>query len=288
MNESLEEEVTSINAIYALDTLTISSDSSCYILRIPNHHVSLRLQFPADYPERPPSITGPESSGGIETRKGEANEVAALARDVLGTIFQPGEPCIFSLISELEPLLEAKTSGNEASHTSGHEISEGSSSVLISTDEYNHSDSLVETLPAPEWILSSVATEKKSVFVARATKVGSVADAKDAIAHLLSTDKKAARASHNITSWRIKDASSSAVFQDCDDDGETAAGSRLLHLLQVMDAWNCCVVVTRWYGGVHLGPDRFRLINQVAREAVVAGGFDKTEDEAKKGTKHKK
>ena len=45
--------------------------------------------------------------------------------------------------------------------------------------------------------------------------------------------------------------------------------SGLLHLLQVMDVWNCLVVVSRWFGGVKLGPDRFRLINQAAREALV-------------------
>ena len=57
------------------------------------------------------------------------------------------------------------------------------------------------------------------------------------------------------------------TYQDYDDDGESAAGGRLLHLLQLMDVWNVVVVVTRWYGGVHLGPDRFRLINAAAREA---------------------
>jgi hypothetical protein len=37
--------------------------------------------------------------------------------------------------------------------------------------------------------------------------------------------------------------------------------------------WNAMVVVTRWYGGIHLGPDRFRLINQAARDAMVKGDF---------------
>lgn len=46
------------------------------------------------------------------------------------------------------------------------------------------------------------------------------------------------------------------VFQDNDDDGENAAGSRMGHLLQVMDVWNVLVVVSRWYGGIKLGPDR--------------------------------
>ena len=49
----------------------------------------------------------------------------------------------------------------------------------------------------------------------------------------------------------------------------------MLHLLQLMDVWDVMIVVTRWYGGVHLGPDRFRLINSTARDAVVRGGFVK-------------
>lgn len=32
------------------------------------------------------------------------------------------------------------------------------------------------------------------------------------------------------------------------------------------------VVVTRWYGGVLLGPDRFKHINRVARDALVRAG----------------
>ena len=31
-------------------------------------------------------------------------------------------------------------------------------------------------------------------------------------------------------------------------------------------------MVSRWYGGVHLGPDRFRHINNAARAAIEAHG----------------
>jgi putative IMPACT (imprinted ancient) family translation regulator len=33
----------------------------------------------------------------------------------------------------------------------------------------------------------------------------------------------------------------------------------------VTDARNVCVVVSRWFGGIHLGPDRFKHINNAAR-----------------------
>lgn len=56
--------------------------------------------------------------------------------------------------------------------------------------------------------------------------------------------------------------------QDHDEDGETAAGGRLLHMLQATKATGVCVVVSRWFGGVHLGPDRFRQINNAARELL--------------------
>lgn len=36
---------------------------------------------------------------------------------------------------------------------------------------------------------------------------------------------------------------------------------------------NVLVIVTRYWGGIHLGPDRFKHINQAARNALELGGF---------------
>ena len=131
------------------------------------------------------------------------------------------------------------------------------------------------TFEAPSWTVSKPVTEKKSVFLARACAITSPGQVHSYISHLLSTDKRAAKATHNISAYRIRSHSvnpeTELVFQDCDDDGENAAGGRLLHLLQVMNVWGVLVVVSRWYGGVRLGPDRFRIINAVAREALVSG-----------------
>lgn len=279
VSASFEDEILSLNAIYTEDTLIISddgdshSDTTC-ILQIPDqHNVSLRVLFPSEYPETCPVILGPATSGGAEARKGEASTIASIAQDVLTSCFRAGEPCIFDLLAELGPLLEARAS--ETQHEMEAEPDNDGDNPVDSDN--NKSLSQHDLIDPPAWTLSTAVTEKKSVFLARAAHCTSVATAKASIAHLLATDKKAARATHNITAWRIRDPETSATYQDCDDDGETAAGSRLLHLLQVMDAWDVIVVVTRWYGGIHLGPDRFRLINQVAREAVVAGGFAEKE-----------
>jgi Uncharacterized protein family UPF0029 len=56
---------------------------------------------------------------------------------------------------------------------------------------------------------------------------------------------------------------------DNDDDGEDGAGSRLAHLLEMRRANNVLVLVSRWFGGIQLGPKRFVHINNVARDVLV-------------------
>ena len=73
--------------------------------------------------------------------------------------------------------------------------------------------------------------------------------------------------------WRAVNSVHARLLQDYDDDGEAAAGSRLLHLLQVTGARNVAVVVSRWYGGILLGPARFTYINNAARELLDSCGY---------------
>ncbi len=51
-------------------------------------------------------------------------------------------------------------------------------------------------------------------------------------------------ATHNIMAYRIHMPETGAWLADCEDDGETAAGGRLLHLLQVRVAgcYQCCSI----------------------------------------------
>uniref|UniRef100_A0A8C8GTI8 Impact N-terminal domain-containing protein n=1 Tax=Oncorhynchus tshawytscha TaxID=74940 RepID=A0A8C8GTI8_ONCTS len=61
-----------------------------------------------------------------------------------------------------------------------------------------------------------------------------------------------------------------SFLQDREDDGDTAAGGQLLHLLQVLFSvrW-----LFRWYGGILLGPDHFKHINNSARNILVQEGY---------------
>jgi len=204
-----------------------------------------------------------------------------IARNTLAELYTPGVPCIYDLVEELREALEkAEEKGSLAIHEHEHEHEHDDGTQHDSSLQLREeiaSDGLGE---APPWHLAAPISEKKSVFLARSASVSSPAQAKAFLAHLLATDKKSAKATHNITAWRIRGPADIA-YQDCDDDGETAAGGRVLHLMQLMDVWDVMVVVTRWYGGVHLGPDRFRIINSAAREALVVGRFVREEGKKK-------
>ncbi|MCJ1390237.1 eIF2 kinase Gcn2p negative regulator [Xylographa bjoerkii] len=273
----LDSEILAIKAIYSEDVLRSTNQDGLYILSIPSHSVALRLRFPPDYPAVPPAIDGVESTGDA-TPKGYGSLILELARGTLGQVWNAGDVCLYDLIQELESLLEVQTLSHDKE---GDNIQdemqevEGMEPRTLSTPVASESDL------SSSWVVSAPTIEKKSVFVARACAVSSPAQASAYVSNLLATDKKLAKATHNITAYRIRSSpiipsDKELVYHDCNDDGETAAGGRLLHLLQVMDVWNVLVMVSRWYGGVKLGPDRFRIISAVAREALVAGGFDQT------------
>ncbi|KAF1847933.1 impact family protein [Cucurbitaria berberidis CBS 394.84] len=282
-NDAIQDELTSINSIFDEGTLSlIDEDARLFSLRLPSlPSIILRLEFPADYPDAPPSILGTQSVG-QDVPKGMGSRAVDVVRDVLAQVYRPGEACIYDLLEEAREALETaeeqgdiRLQGNVESHPA---------------EEYGagHAppDPIIDIGPEPPWVVAPAVMEKKSVFLARVAPVSSPDQARQYVTHFLATDKKAARATHNMTAWRIKGPNDTS-YQDCDDDGETAAGSRMLHLMQLMDVWNVMVVVTRWYGGIQLGPDRFRIINTVARESLILGGFTKEskDTEKKKGKK---
>ncbi|RDW81901.1 hypothetical protein BP6252_03013 [Coleophoma cylindrospora] len=280
MNEDLQNEVEAINSIYGPDSLVAADGEGeqMFVLHLPQQEVSLRLQFPHDYPTAPPAVLGTESAG-EHLRKGEAANVLSVFRDALGRLFQPGEVCLFDVVEEVNATLEASAESafaiqqasaeDELGDAPAQELGEDVSRVAVVLQE------------EPPWVASDVVIELKSVFIARCAPVSSPNQARQYLQHLLDTDKKVRSATHNITAWRIR-GEGGASYQDCDDDGETAAGGRVLHLMQLMDLWDVMVVVTRWYGGHQLGPKRFSIINAVARDAFVKGDFVKDDNATKK------
>ncbi len=277
-DEAVRDECGALNAIYGDDTVELSTTSggtTTAVLRLPDLPFSFLLSFPADYPDAPPAIRGTHSTG--SSGKGEGDRAAAILVEALGQVYNPGAVCLFDLVEAAAPRLQEHNHGQaqdraeDTANRSDITMLNGSAEAPLTSDP-------VSSAPPPPWVLSESLVVNKSTFVARALQVSSMTDVSDAVSYLVSTNKKVAAATHNIKAWRIKNPDGgSGLVQDYDDDGETAAGGRLLHLMQLMDVSNVLVVVTRWYGGVKLGPDRFRVINNVAREALSNVGFVKEE-----------
>ena len=49
------------------------------------------------------------------------------------------------------------------------------------------------------------------------------------------------------------------------DDGEAGAGIVILRMLEREALFDHVVIVTRWFGGTHLGGDRFRRVQNCVR-----------------------
>jgi len=77
----------------------------------------------------------------------------------------------------------------------------------------------------------------------------------------LKRNKKFAKATHNTWAILLSDGT-----QIKNDDGESGAGMVILRMLEREDLRDHIIVVTRWYGGVKLGGDRFRHVQTCVRE----------------------
>ena len=77
-------------------------------------------------------------------------------------------------------------------------------------------------------------------------------------------DTRVARATHNIYAYRVSD--ETGITEHYEDDGEWSAGKRMLRILKELNIVNKLVVVSRWYGGQHLGPKRFQYVEDSTRE----------------------
>jgi Uncharacterized protein family UPF0029 len=116
------------------------------------------------------------------------------------------------------------------------------------------------------WTVSASVTSKQSTFVARAITVTSTSEARSALQKLMASAGELRDASHNITAWRVR--GDHGVIEDFNDDGESGGGRHILGLMQADNIVNVLLVVTRWYGGIMLGPDRWRIMSQVSRDAL--------------------
>jgi putative IMPACT (imprinted ancient) family translation regulator len=107
-------------------------------------------------------------------------------------------------------------------------------------------------------VLENIITDRGSRYAVAGAPCTSEAEAK-ALVKTLRARKKFARATHH--SWAVLTADQAIKA----DDGEAGAGLVILRMLEREDLHDHLVIVTRWYGGKHLGGDRFRHVQEAVR-----------------------
>ncbi|MCO6381395.1 MAG: YigZ family protein [Vannielia sp.] len=99
----------------------------------------------------------------------------------------------------------------------------------------------------------NILTDRGSKYAVSGGPAGSKAEAL-ALLKELKRQKKFAKATHNT--WAL-------ITDDGplkNDDGEAGAGMVILRMLERAGLTGHVIIVTRWFGGTHLGGDRFRRV----------------------------
>ncbi|KAG1815745.1 uncharacterized protein BJ212DRAFT_1506314 [Suillus subaureus] len=266
-------------------------------LNLPSHEdISIRIlvSIPPTYPASSPPQLQLLSRyiGAFGVDSSLFGSILRTFISVSGVEWTPESVCVFDGLQNVlerceawyEDKLNKETAGEllrEDAHTRNHTLVEPDEPFESSstTDEKDRVP-LDTALPANIKIVEAEPiVDRKSVFIGRACRISDPSQVPLVLNHLMS-ERHISRAAHPIiNAWRCQ--VGSVLHQDNDDDGETAAGSRLAHLLSILEINNVLVVVTRWFGGIHLGPDRFKHINHAARNALELGGFLDQTDESR-------
>ncbi|WP_193139407.1 MULTISPECIES: YigZ family protein [unclassified Meridianimarinicoccus] len=106
--------------------------------------------------------------------------------------------------------------------------------------------------------IENVITDRGSKYAVSGGPAASRAEV-EAFLKELKRAKKYAKATHNTWGVLLADGPLKS------DDGESGAGMVILRMLERADLRDHVIVVTRWYGGKHLGGDRFRHVQEAVR-----------------------
>ncbi|KAK2465968.1 hypothetical protein APHAL10511_001609 [Amanita phalloides] len=277
MVPAVASEIQALQAIYGDDAIDFwNDDDHHHIVRyaLTVHH-PVALSFLVSLSPSYPAAARPQLqllSKYIGNYAPDAALFGAILRtymSVNGVQWSPDTLCVFD---GLQNAIERCTTWYEnrlsADRTTKPETNDEVGAPSLSDSEAADGDGRDPLPVGIEIHVAEPIVDRKSVFVGRACRITDASQVPQIISALRS-DKHIARAAHpTIWAYRCR-----ARNTDHDDDGEKAAGGRLAHLLQIMQLDNVLVVVTRYFGGIHLGPDRFKHINNAARNALDIGGF---------------
>ncbi|KAJ3406902.1 hypothetical protein CcCBS67573_g04094 [Chytriomyces confervae] len=238
----MEDELVALESIYG-PLFSYDSLSGRYSVDLPDH--GLRIVFWADEAQYP-SLSAPalrlELLSRWRWRSRSAHEELVAS---LNALFVPENVVLFDCIDFVQQ--------------NGTRFTESDSTDSSSTD--------AQTVPAPTHFnipihSGQTLTDRKSRFQAHIARASCLEHVHSVVAEIKQLPRVAS-STHVMVAYRFKSGDSNR-----DDDGEGGAGDRMLHLLERMNQTDIVAVVVRWYGGIQLGPDRFKDITGVLKTLI--------------------
>ncbi|XP_061635551.1 protein IMPACT isoform X3 [Phyllopteryx taeniolatus] len=290
------EEVEALSSIYGDEWCAVDEASRIFCIKISNDTeetkltACLQIILPPDYPSAAPPIYQINAAW---LRGSERVQLANSLEDLY--VEHAGESILYMWVEKIREFLLEKAQDSATVREGdphrgggsgrrrraglcGPRVERGGCATFPGTRKRMYPDVDEEVPPIKH---GGCITDRRSTFQSHLAPVVAPRQVKTVLERLYD-NKKIASATHNIYAYRIYCEDKNSFLQDCEDDGETAAGGRLLHLLQILDVRNVLVVVSRWYGGILLGPDRFKHINNCARSILVEEGYTASSDDVAK------
>ncbi|XP_053252352.1 protein IMPACT isoform X5 [Podarcis raffonei] len=271
----MTEEIEALSAIYGDEWCTIDEDAKVFCIQIsdclekPKWRLCLQVILPPEYPTTAPPI--------YQIKQNLGESILYLWVEKIREFLIEKSQSSDSVGPDVKKITEETDLEYEENFSLEYQPLRECAAVTLNFDLSESQED--EELP-PIYHGNPI-TDRRSTFQAHLAPVVSPKQVKNVIAELYK-NKKIASATHNIYAYRIYCEDKQTFLQDCEDDGETAAGGRLLHLMQILDVRNVLVVVSRWYGGILLGPDRFKHINNCARNILVEQNYTKSPENLSK------
>lgn len=168
---------------------------------------------------------------------------------------------------------EEITDGGPERQTGGEDSQEATKpeSSAATLKEEGSQTTHVQNAASNTWATSQSVYLRSSTFVARAANITNPSQRQALLGSLFETIPNLKTATHNAWAYRIRPSqSSNATFirEESFDDGETGCGDLMLRIMREVNAVDTIVVMTRWFGGIMLGPDRWRLMRNVVTSAL--------------------
>ncbi|KAG6618885.1 Impact-like protein [Phytophthora cinnamomi] len=296
-----DEEIEVLQAIFAdefqlSDGFDQSHGARSFTIEVPGpHSIVLQVHLPNGYPSTDAPVAVVQESFGLTNA--QRDQITTKLDTIFGR--SNGQVCLYEWVADVREVyathqteeLEPEAANN---NNAGH-LSDPQEQVVCFSSDPHTLRSRTRTAQAvrdrdredrlsPLIFHGGTIVDRKSVFQGHACPISCVADVRSFLAVLLD-DRKVSRACHNMLAYRLTGA---FTVKDNDEDREDGVGSKMLHLMELTKAEDVAVVVTRWCGGIHLGPDRFKHINACAREALEGGGFIDVSLPQSKKRKHRK